>query len=94
MKKADLMVSFSATPPLMRIVLMMVIIVMMTMIFEVKLVTKTQSMKLTHMFMYSMAYMMLTLSKKLVISPKKTSTATCTRRKQVQWGVSPKTDLL
>ena len=54
------------------------------------LITKTWWMTLTHMFMYSMAYMMLTLSMKLVISPKKTSTATWTRRKQVQWGASPK----
>ena len=49
---------------------------------------------LTHMYMYSMAYMMLTLSMKLVMSPKKTSIATWTRRKRVQWGASPKTGFL
>ena len=95
MKKADLIVSLPAVPPLLTKWWWLLFSRWLglwwwwfVLWFHYRCFEKEarQMRKITHMYMYSMAYMMFTLSMKLVMRPKKTRIATWTRLQPAQWG--------
>lgn len=95
MKKADLIVSLPAVPPLLTKWWWLLLSWWLglwwwwfVLWFHYRCFEKEarQMRKITYMYMYSMAYMMFTLSMKLVMRPKKTRIATWTRLQPAQWG--------